>query len=187
MGTFKISVICLMLQLSFKTVTPRKPFIIVHQPEVTIYSTQWTLSVAGRTVKKISYVVIYCITVSGGLTPHLVESNFSFINKPLDSWMLPADIWLWLYPCVYVGTTEVKGAFTQLRVALLWPCPQHHQPDVWEQVVHSAGEWTGQTGQAASLVWKSSEAQAGSRHPALLDGSGDKSLYIWTAAHQVFV
>lgn len=84
-------------------------------------------------------------------------------------WKLPAAMWLWLPPSVLAGAAEAREAFAQLRVALLGTRPQHQQPDVWQQTVHSAGEWTGQTGQAATPVQEPSQVQTGSRDAALLD------------------
>lgn len=84
---------------------------------------------------------------------------------------------------MFVGAAEARGAFTQLSVSLLWTRPKHQQPDVWQQAVLSAGEWTGQTGPAITVVKKPSQAQAGSRDAALLDRSGDESLHIWTSAN----
>lgn len=79
------------------------------------------------------------------------------------------------YPSVFVGPAEARGAFTQIHISLLWTNPQYQQPDIWQQTVHSAGEWTGQTGQTVTLVQKPSQVQAGSRDAALLDSPGDTS------------
>ncbi|KAK5885921.1 hypothetical protein CesoFtcFv8_017010 [Champsocephalus esox] len=46
---------------------------------------------------------------------------------------------------------------------------QHHQPDVWQQAVHSSGQQSGPTGPAAALVWKQPPPQAGPRDAALLE------------------
>ena len=84
---------------------------------------------------------------------------------------------------MFVGAAEATGAFTELHISLPCACFQHQQPDVWQQAVHSTGAGGGQTGQAGTLVWKSSQAQAGSRAGALLGSSGEKNHFTFRPRH----
>lgn len=69
--------------------------------------------------------------------------------------------------CVFAGSAEDTQP-TQLHVFLLWPCPQHQQPGVWQQAVLSAGQRAGQAAAAAALEWKPPQTQTGPRDPAVL-------------------
>jgi len=49
------------------------------------------------------------------------------------------------------GAAEGRGASPQLRVSVLRPSPQHHQPDAGQPHVHPAGQGDDEDGQAGAV------------------------------------
>lgn len=91
------------------------------------------------------------------------------VQKVLHYLILHIQTVQWFILCICTGAAEARGTWTRLCVPLLGTAPQHQQPHVWQQTVHSAGGRAGQTGQAVTVVWEPSQAQAGSRDAPLLE------------------